>query len=755
MTKEKFKNDDLKMPDKTEASQDFDEPKTSTEQKKRRREIFIAFLLSFLVVVFGWFEVRLWGASHKLQNSLFFIGLVNFNIVILLLLLFLIFRNVVKVFVERQGKVFGSSLKAKLITSFVSFSTIPTILMFIISVFYINFSFDKWFSVKMIGILRSSLEVQQEYYFSAKKKNYHFAHEIASRVKPVMNEYKIKEILQGLRREYAVDAVEYYPSIFGGRISAIRSDDSFSGLSEFPPVSLDFLQKGILDQVEGSTIHQFGDGNLVRVIVPVRGDYKKAAVVVSSFVPMSLISQMNDVSTAYNELQDVNPLEYPLKSIYMIILVLVTFVILLAATWFGFYLAKQLAVPLVQLGLATRRVAGGDYAQLEIRSGSEEISTLISSFNQMTKNLEGTETSLKETVKYVEVVLEHVSTGVISVDKNGRIQTINRHAGQLLKIDPIVFIGRPVRDLLTLEYFRTFSEMLKTMQEHRIESIQKEFKVNINGESVPLLMNLSLLKDESGMEIGKILVFDDLTPIVNVQRAAAWTEVARRIAHEIKNPLTPIKLSAERLRKKFGETIKDPAFDECTLMIIRQTDDLKNLVNEFSQFARLPQSRPVVGSLNTVVEQSMGLFRQAHSHFKFDLELDSSLPDFKFDPDQMRRVLVNLIDNAIAASHKAAQPKIKVQTKFENDLRIARLSVVDNGDGIPAADRQRIFEPYYSTKESGTGLGLAIVKRIVEDHNGFIRATSNDPKGTKMVIEIPLSQTAEWVPSGAEKAGNS
>ncbi len=753
MKTDQRKKEDLKLPDKIEASQDFDEQRPLKEQKKRQREIFIAFLLSFLIVVFGWFEVRLWGVSHKLQNSIFFIGLVNFNIIILLLLLFLIFRNVVKVFVERQGKVFGSSLKAKLITSFVSFSTVPTVLMFIISIFYINFSFDKWFSVKMISILRSSLEVQQEYYFSAKKKNYHFAHEIASRVKPISEKSKIKDALKSLRKDYALDAVEYYPSLFGGRISAVRSDDSFTGLSDFPAVSLDFLQKGIVDRVEGSTIHQFGDGNLVRVIVPIQSAQKNGAIVVSSFVPLSLISQMNDVSTAYNELQDVNPLEYPLKSIYMIILVLVTFVILLAATWFGFHLARQLAVPLVQLGLATRRVAGGDYAQLEIRSGSEEISTLISSFNQMTKNLEGSETSLKETVKYIEVVLANVSTGVISVDKNGKIQTINRHAGQLLKIDPSVFIGRPVRDLLTLEYFRTFSEMLKTMQGNKIESIQKEFKVNINGESVPLLMNLSILKDENGLEIGKILVFDDLTPIVNVQRAAAWTEVARRIAHEIKNPLTPIKLSAERLRKKFGETIKDPAFDECTLMIIRQTDDLKNLVNEFSQFARLPQSRPVVGSMNKVAEEALGLFRQAHNNFIFDLDLDVTLPDFKFDPDQIRRVLVNLIDNAVSASQKEIQPKIKLQTRYENDLRIARLIVIDNGEGIPSQDRQRIFEPYYSTKESGTGLGLAIVKRIVEDHNGFIRATSNEPKGTKMVIEFPLTQAAAWVPTGAEKAG--
>lgn len=736
------------------ASEDaFEVTRPGIEIKKRKREIFTIFVLSFLFVFLTWFEIRLFSTSQHLpfQHSIFFFGLVNFNIIILLLLLFLIFRNVVKVFVERQGKIFGSSLKAKLIAAFVAFSTVPTVLMFIISVFYINFSFDKWFSVKMIGILKSSLEVQQEYYFTAKKKNYHFAHEVASQVENTKNEFQIRQTLKRLHKEFALDAVEYYPSLFGGRISITKTDEN-SSLAGIPPVSLEFLQKGIKSHVEASSIHQFGDGNLVRVIVPVKEGQDQGAVVVSSFVPLSLISRMNDVSSAYDELRDVNPLEYPLKSIYLIILGLMTLVILLAATWFGFHLARQLAVPLVQLGLATRRVAGGDYAEVEIKSGSEEISTLISSFNQMTKNLEGSETSLKETIKYIEVVLAHVSAGVISVDKNGRITTVNRHAGQLLKIDAQQFIGRPVRELLTLEYFRTFSEMLKTMQTHKIESIQKEFKVNIQGESIPLLMNLSLLKDENGIEIGKILVFDDLTPIMNAQRAVAWTEVARRIAHEIKNPLTPIKLSAERLRKKFAEQIKDPAFNECTEMIIKQTDDLKNLVNEFSQFARLPQSRPVVGQLNRVVEESLGLFRQAHNQVHFELELDDNLPDFKFDPDQIKRVLVNLIDNAIAASQSEQRPTIKVLTRYDSELKIARLSVLDNGEGIPPRDRQRIFEPYFSTKEGGTGLGLAIVKRIVEDHNGFIRAATNEPRGTKMVIEFPLSQAGTWAPT-AEKVG--
>lgn len=723
------------------------QPPGPQEYKKRRREIVLVLVVSFLFGLLTWFEIRLFATSQQLPfvHSIFFFGLVNFNIILLLLLLFMIFRNVVKVFVERQGRVLGSSLKAKLIAAFVTFSFVPTVLMFIISVFYINSSFDKWFSAKMAGVLKSSIEVTNAYYFNAKKKNYHFAHQVAEGIRPLKNGTDIKKKIEKLRKEFSLDAVEYYPSLFGKRIVVSAEDDN---VPVVPAVTLEFLQKGIKSQVEASIIHQFGDGNLVRVIVPVQEGSEKGAIVVSSFLPLSLIAKMNDISTAYDEFRDINPLEYPLKSIYLYILVLMTFVILLAATWFGFYLAKQLSIPIVQLGRATRRVAGGDYTPLQIKAGSEEINDLISAFNQMTVTLEKTLQELDQHARYTDTVLKNVSAGVISVNEMGQVTTINRHAAHLLKLDPEKFIGKSVRDLLTLEYFRTFAELQKNMTDHKMESIQKEMRLNIQGEALPLLMTLSLLKDEKGQEIGKILVFDDLTPIANAQRAAAWTEVARRIAHEIKNPLTPIKLSAERLQRKFGASITDPAFSDCTTMIVKQVDGLKNLVNEFSNFARLPQARPVVGNLNSVLEESLGLYRQAHPQISFNFQKDLELPDFKFDPDQMTRVLVNLVDNAVSAVAKETQGRIEIMTQYDREIKTMRLTVADNGDGIPAAERSRIFEPYYSTKEGGTGLGLAIVKRIIEDHNGFIRALANEPKGVKMVIEMPVNEVGAWKPAG-------
>lgn len=727
------------------------------ELRKRRREAFFIFLLASLFFGLTWFEIHLFQISHQLPfvHSIFFFGLVNFNIILLLLLLFMIFRNVVKVFVERRGKVFGSSLKAKLIAAFVAFSVIPTSLIFITSVYYINSSFDKWFSVKVGGVLKSSLEVTNAYYFNAKKRNYHFAHQIAQDLRGVEGRARIQKKLDQLLKVYALDAVEYYPNLFGQREIAISSDET---IPMIPKASLEFLQKGLVSQVDASTIHQFGEGNLVRVIVPVEEGVRRGAVIVSSFVPLSLTSKMNDTSAAYEEFRDVNPLEYPLKSMYLTILFLMTLVILLAATWFGFHLAKQLSIPLVQLGRATRRIAGGDYAPVEVRTGSEEIASLVESFNQMTANLSKSEHEVREAnqnlrhtladldqhSRYIEVVLGSVSAGVISVDRQGRITTFNKRGGDLLRLDPTQYIGRSVRELLTLEYFRIFAELLKTMQEHNIETIQKELNIAVSGENIPLLMTLSILKNEKAEDIGKVLVFDDMSPIVSAQRAAAWSEVAKRIAHEIKNPLTPIKLSAERLQRKFGGQITDPAFQECTSMIVRQTEDLKNLVNEFTRFARLPQARPVPVDLNQLIEESLRLFTSSHSSVKFSFEADSKLPVFKLDPDQMRRVVVNLVDNAVAAVSSESHKEVRISTKFDPDLGILRLTVTDTGCGIPANQRSRVFEPYFTTKEGGTGLGLPIVKRIIEDHNGFIRALDNEPQGSRMVIELPVPQAEVW-----------
>jgi two-component system nitrogen regulation sensor histidine kinase NtrY len=713
------------------------------ETQKRRRELMAVFGLAFVFLMLTAIEFKLFGMSQQLPfaHSIFFLGLVNFNIILFLLLFFLIFRNVVKIFSERQSGLAGGTLKAKLIAAFVAFSFIPTALMFIVSVFYINNSFDKWFSDKMAGVLKSSLEVTNAYYISAKRKNYHFAEQVARDLSSSPKE-KWASRLADYRKKYSLDSIEYYPSLFGQRLVSVSPDES---MPQIPPLSMELLERGIKDRFEASTIHQFENGNLVRVIFPM--SHGKGAIVVSTFIPLSLIAKMDDIASAYEDFRDVNPLEYPIKSIYLIILVLMTLTILLGATWFGFYLARQLSVPLEELGQAAQRVAGRDYKQVKITSGSREINELVLHFNQMTTTLETSESNLRQTLsrldehsRYIEVVLSTVSTGVISVDPEGHITMVNRHAAKLLEVSPSKLLGMHMRQVLQSEHFEALEGMIHQLRSHKAESIQRELRVLLRGRTVPLQVTLSLLTDENQVEIGKVLVFDDLTPILGAQRAAAWTEVARRIAHEIKNPLTPIKLAAERLQKKFGDSIKDEAFKESILRIIEQVDSLKNLVNEFNQFARLPTSNPTLSNLNKVIGDTLALFQSGEHGSKFRFTPDPHLPNFNFDPDQMRRIINNLVDNAMAVTMDRAEGQIHLRTHYDPSLKIARFEIEDNGHGVSPDLRERMFEPYVTTKDHGTGLGLALVKRMVEDHNGFIRAFSDAKTYTRIAIELPVTE---------------
>lgn len=740
---------------------------TLIEKKRRRRELFAIGGGAVLFVVLTWVLFRMFGISEQLpfQHSIFFFGLVNFNIILFLLLAFLIFRNIVKQFAEREGGPIGSSLKSKLIAAFVGFSFVPTTLMFIVSVFYINNSFDRWFSEKISGILKSSIEVTNAHYMTAKRNNYHFAAEVAKSLGQQRaesgNVNAVQAALDVLRAQYSLDALEYYPGLLEDRVVTFAQSE---GVPEPPPVSLEFREKGLKDRDNSSVIHHFADGDLVRVIVPVltAGGVVKGAVVASSYIPMSLVSKMDDIASALENFRDTDPLAYPIKSIYLILLILMTLVILLGATWFGFYLARQLSVPLEKLALATQRVLRGEYQQVLMSSGSPEINRLIENFNTMTnhlgeseknvkeanKNLQKTLSQLNEHNRYIEIVLEHVTTGVISIDQKNNVTMINRHAERLLDISAENYFGRPIQNVLSPEYFDLFDGLVAMMKSNgSARTLQKEVQISVKGRPLLLSMTISALSDDDGKELGKILVFEDLTPMISAQRAAAWTEVARRIAHEIKNPLTPISLAAQRLQRKFGEEISDPAFKDCTKMIVDQVDDLKTLVNEFSQFARMPRSKPVLGNFNQTIADALQLFHQSEKSFTLKFDPDEKLPEFLFDPEQIRRALTNLVDNAVEGVLGVANAEIKIETQYDPLSRVVRMAVADNGRGIPAYLRNRIFEPYVTSKKQGTGLGLAIVKRTVEDHNGYVRALDNPPRGTRFVIELPviLSNTASEV----------
>ena len=341
----------------------------------------------------------------------------------------------------------------------------------------------------------------------------------------------------------------------------------------------------------------------------------------------------------------------------------------------------------------------------------------------------------------MEIVLKNVTAGVISLDKQGNITTINKSAELLLKIGPGKYLGKNFRQVAGPEYLPLINDFLKDLIQSKKDSIRKQVSVPLPDGKITLLVNVTTLRDENGEFMGTVVVFDDLTHLIKAQRMAAWREVARRIAHEIKNPLTPIQLSAQRLRRRYLEKFStdEKVFDDCTSMIINQVDELKNLVNEFSSFARMPASNPVPNNLNEIIAEALVLYQEGHRDVAFSYHPDPKLPMFSLDRDQIKRVVINLLENAVGALSGAGE--ILVETQFHKSMQMVSFSVADNGCGIRPEDRHRLFEPYFSTKKSGTGLGLAIVATIVSDHNGYVRVKENVPRGSIFIVELPIGNS--------------
>ncbi len=480
-------------------------------------------------------------------------------------------------------------------------------------------------------------------------------------------------------------------------------------------------------------------------------------VVVNYYVPYSLVSKMKEISTSYHEFRQLKILKNPITTGYILTLFLITMVIIFLAVWFGVYLAKSLTIPIQELAEATRQVAEGNLDVHLGEKGNDEIGMLISSFNKMTQDLRNNQLALKNTNeelsrsnleleqrrRYMEIVLKNVNAGVISVDKQGVLTTVNKSAERLLNINTQKVTGKNFREVLQPVHLDIVKSMLRDLIVSQQDTVNKQVTIPIRDAKLTLLVNLTVLKDENDEFVGTVVVFDDLTQLIKAQRMAAWREVARRIAHEIKNPLTPIKLSAQRLRKRYLSRFEgeEKVFDECTDMIIKSVDELKTLVDEFSNFARMPAAQPSPNNLNEILHEAITLYQEAHRNITFSLRTDENIPTIQLDRDQIKRVLINLLDNAVAAID--GNGAIIIESTYNRELKMVTFTVADTGHGILPEDRARLFEPYFSTKKAGTGLGLAIVNTIISDHHGFIRTKDNQPKGTIFTIELPIS--GAWV----------
>jgi two-component system nitrogen regulation sensor histidine kinase NtrY len=502
----------------------------------------------------------------------------------------------------------------------------------------------------------------------------------------------------------------------------------------------DFLNRA-LRGLEVTRTQLFGDADVIRGGVPLFAKDRRilGVVVVDYFVPKSITKRALQISQSFEQYKYLSFLKTPVKNSYILTLLLITLVIIFAATWCGIYLSRGITVPIQKLAEGTHEVAQGNWDYKIESGGDDEIGVLMNSFNQMTGDLKQIKLELERRGRVVETVLANIAAGVVSVDPAGNITTWNKAAEQMLGVKAAGAVGRSYQEVFQADALRGIQEIIDSVRGN--ESIERELKISLQEQVRTVVVSAATLRDDDASILGVMVFLEDITQIQKVQRMEAWREVARRIAHEIKNPLTPIQLSAERLRKRYAKMLEGDGgiLDKCTTTIIQQVDELKNLVNEFSQFARLPSAQLASNDLNEIVSEALFLFKEGHNGIQFQFRSDV-IPPLELDREQIKRVLINLLDNAVAAVDGGGE--IKLSTGYDKARGVVTLEVADNGCGLAPEIRSRIFEPYFSTKENGTGLGLTIVSQIVEDHHGYVRALSNDPRGTRISIELPVRDYA-------------
>ena len=634
------------------------------------------------------------------------------NIVLyLLLLIFLVVRNLFVIYAEKKQKVIGSKFRTRLVAAFMGLTLVPSVLLFILSTQLINSSIDKWFSLEVQRPIEDSVDIAKMYYDGEKKKVRDYAALIASN-KTRLDTNAITNSGKDNLKSYILKQPD--------DSDLVR--DAFKGISGTEIISSD----------EGDTIRAAASVNDSGII--------SGVVVVETLIPKVTVKKLESIIKMNNDYNRIKSQQDPIRVLYFLMLTVATMLIIFLALWVSLRITKGITVPIRTLAEATKTVAHGDFNFRIDLQRDDEIGMLINSFNKMLDDLRDGKLSLEKAYSEadrgrlsMEAILENINTGVIFLERSGRIATINNAACSMLALDRIDILGKSHKEILEKIKSEDLGLMVKKLEDKDFKFAEKEIHAYIGGRPVDLRVYINVLKDAKGNFIGILVVFDDLTEIITAQRALAWQEVAKRITHEIKNPLTPIKLSAERLMKKWEEKTDDfgEVLNRSAKTIIKEVDSLRGLVDEFSRFGKMPAINLEPYNIKSIIEEIIELYRNLK-----EIEIITSMqdtPDIDMDKDQIKRALINLIDNAIHAK----TGRIWLNTSYIPSLEIIRIEIIDEGVGIKEEDKDKLFYPYFSTKKEGTGLGLAIVNSIISKHRGYIRVRDNEPKGTQFIIELP------------------
>ena len=697
--------------------------------KKRLLLGFGVFLLALSVVLVVWqgsFNIGPFNPSNSPattnpQQTLIFWAITILIFVLMVTLGFLLFRELVKLYVARQSNQTGSRIRTKLVLGALALSCTPVFCLVLFSFEVLSRSVDKW--------LTNPVDQQVTLFV-----------EVASRLKAEMQD--------------EVDAQAETLAVLPETRKLLTEGQKTDGFLQKFALARDAVYAGILPANGGPALDRWSaatppaDAGMVHARHVVKDGGKTLGYAeLTSLIPLNVEERVNRIQGFAEQWIELRDGLKNLKVFYTLLMILITLFVLFVTTWIAFFLAKQISVPITALLDAAREVRQGNLKhRVEIRA-SDEMGSLVRGFNQMTQELESNSRELDRRNRFTEAILESIPTGVISIDADGSIKRLNRALSKILPAAALAHATR-LEDLFSREDTAEIKYLMKRAR--RTGTASRQLELRTETRKLQLAVTVSALEEK--LTSGFVIVLEDTSELLRVQKSEAWREVARRVAHEIKNPLTPIALSAERVARQV-ERVDMPLparriMLECTGTISRAVDSVKSLVDEFSRFARFPTAQPAPADLNRVVTGAIAVFKDRLDGISIQTSLASGLPPVNLDAEQFERVVVNLVDNAAEAMQDSLVKNLYIATQM-GAAETVELVVADSGCGVGPDDKEKLFLPYFSTKNRGTGLGLAIVSHIVAEHNGTIRVEDNQPAGARFTVEIPALLDAEGAENGA------
>jgi two-component system nitrogen regulation sensor histidine kinase NtrY len=726
---------------------------SSVRQRLRDNRVLFWVLSAVLVFVTATYYVVLRGRDldrDVVNNRVLLFFLRNVDAVLILALLFVLVRNLVKLWIERRHRQLGSKFKTKLVATYILLALLPVLLLFAYANGLVQGSLDQLFRIPEDSLLEPGNRVAQTLTTELQDR-----HLLDARI--VLEAIAGVDLADTDQRPALGRVLERQRAALGADLLAVYEDTEFvhalldpeSGVARLPEVSPSLLLEAIRDGAAQHVHVLPGRAErwiLAAVASPPADGTRRTVVVAGSVLGAELARDTQLLVEAYQAQRQVVVQESDFRAASVLLLLMVTLVILLTTIWVGLVLARRVTVPIGALAEGTRRIMSGDLDHRVEAPADDELGVLVDSFNRMTDDLRHNRAEIEHSQQELLVsnrqldserrlmgaVLENVAAGVVSVDGAGTVLTCNSVALDMLGLEQERLIGRSLVGAVEEPALRNlFADALVAPSATR-----EEVRFTVGGDWKTFeVKSTPMLAEDSGL-VGRVIVIEDLTELIQAQKLATWNEAARRVAHEIKNPLTPIKLSAERLLRKYRA--HDPslgaALETAVGTIVREVDNMKAMVDEFARFARMPQPRPTAVDLRRLVDDTVHLYRDIKPGLEVSASIDGTEAErVSLDPEQIRGALINLLDNAVEATSAPGHIRVSAE-RSDHGLRIR---VADTGPGIPAEARDKLFLPYFSTKGRGTGLGLAIVHRIVSDHHGTIRVEDNVPHGAVFTIELP------------------